>query len=68
MVRIVIQCTYWDPTNNKEILLIEGSCLSTETKPTNQIATGSTMIEVNTGDVYMFAEGGSGWVKLTTIS
>ena len=68
MLRITKQSSFFDQTNNKDIILIEGACLSTDTKPTNQIATGSTMTEVDTGDVYMFAEGGTGWVKMTTIS
>lgn len=68
MVRIVKRGSYYDAVNHKEIMLIEGACLAADTKPTNQIATGSTMTEVDTGNVYMFAEGGAGWVKLTTIS
>lgn len=68
MVRITKSTSFYDVQNHKNIMLIEGACLSTDTKPTNQIATGSTLVEVNTGDVYMFAEGGAGWVKLTTIS
>lgn len=41
--------------------------LSTDTKPTEGVATGSVFVEVNTGDVYMFNEegaSGSKWVKV----
>lgn len=42
---------------------IEGECLSTDTKPTTY-ANGSCLIEMDTGDVYMFNEASSTWVKL----
>lgn len=42
---------------------IEGECLSTDTKPT-KYANGSCLIEMDTGDVYMFNEASSTWVKL----
>ena len=39
--------------------------LSTDTKPTNNLITGSRFIEVDTGDEYMFAEGDSpAWYKV----
>ena len=37
------------------------SGLSTDTKPTSGIYQGSTFIEIDTGDVYMFD--GTQWVK-----
>ena len=40
--------------------------LSTDTKPTDGVATGAIFVEVNTGDVYFFNEEGaadSKWVK-----
>ena len=37
--------------------------LSTETKPTEGIATGSVFYEVNTGDEYMYNEASGTWVK-----
>lgn len=39
---------------------IEGSCMSTDTKPT-WCAVGSIMVEVDTGDVYFYS--GAAWVK-----
>ena len=46
---------------------IEYAGLSTDTKPVEEkIATGSTFLEVDTGDVYFFNEDaapGSEWVK-----
>ena len=38
-------------------------CLSTDTKPTEDVLTGSTACEVDTGDVYMFDEVSNTWVK-----
>ena len=39
--------------------------LSTEDKPTAGIVTGSEFLEVDTGDVYAFAEGDSpAWYKI----
>lgn len=49
--------------NNGDVL-IEAACLSTDTKPTTGIANGSSCIEMDTGDVYMFNEASSTWVKL----
>jgi hypothetical protein len=44
---------------------IEGFCLSTESKPTAGIITGSKMTEADTGDVYLFAEGDNpAWTKV----
>lgn len=36
---------------------IEAAGLSTDSKPTKGVATGSLFLEVDTGDVYAFAEG-----------
>ena len=47
---------------------IEAAGLSTESKPTKGIATGSLFLEVDTGDVYAFAEGGSpAWNKIAAL-
>lgn len=43
---------------------IEVSCLSTDTKPTEGIATGSIALEADTGDLYVFNEDASTWTKL----
>lgn len=44
---------------------IEGHCLSTDTKPTNGIANGSCLIEMDTKKVYFFDEEGSVWIAFT---
>ena len=44
---------------------IEGACLSTDSKPTDGIANGSLVIEMNTGKIFMFNEAGSAWVELS---
>lgn len=44
--------------------LIEAVCLSTDTKPTTGIANGSTIVEINTGKVYMFDEEGGEWDEI----
>lgn len=57
-------------TNNKtsyygnDKVLIEATCLSTDTKPTTGIANGSLCLEMDTGDIYAFNEAASTWVKL----
>lgn len=42
---------------------VEIECLSTDTKPTD-IANGSLILEMDTGDVYAFDEAGAQWLKL----
>ena len=61
---------YFD--NNKRAdgadkLLVEIACLSSDTKPTEGLATGSSAIEVDTGDFYLFDEAGSTWTMMCTI-
>jgi len=42
--------------------------LSSDTKPTtNDISTGSTFLEVNTGDVYAYDEAGTEWNKIASL-
>ena len=43
---------------------IEAACLSTDTKPTDSIANGSTCIEIDTGKIFMFDESGDAWTEL----
>lgn len=52
MIRVLVEKGY-DGTNK----YIEASGLSTDSKPTENIVTGSLFLEVDTGDVYAFAEG-----------
>lgn len=37
---------------------------STDTKPTTNLVNGSTFVEVDTGDLYLFNEATSSWVKV----
>jgi hypothetical protein len=47
---------------------IEAAGLSTDSKPTSNAATGSLFLEVDTGDVYAFAEGDSpAWNKIAEL-
>ena len=47
---------------------IEAAGLSLDSKPTANIVTGSLFLEVNTGDVYAFAEGDSpAWNKIAAL-
>ena len=66
MVRIVSTKQYRDSSG--EYQYIEAYGLSTDTKPeVENMCTGSTFIEVDTGSVYFFnEEGASGqeWVKV----
>lgn len=65
MVRIIKESAFTRDSSGKAISYIEGSCLSTDTKPKGFV-TGSIMTEVDTGDVYMYNEAaasGSEWVK-----
>ena len=41
--------------------IVEIACLSTDTKPTEGIVTGSLALEVDTGDVYAYDEVGETW-------
>lgn len=41
--------------------------LSTDTKPTEKISTGSLFLEVDTGDVFAFDEASSEWKKVCAL-
>jgi len=45
--------------------IIEIACLSTDTKPTTGVATGSIALEVNTGKIYAFDEVSGNWSELS---
>ena len=62
MVRITKVSTFFDRENNKQLQLVEGACESTDDKPKVDIATGSIMIEVDTGEVFFFSEKSNAWV------
>lgn len=46
-------------------LRIKGHCLSTDIKPTD-FANGSQLIEIDTGDIYLYNEEAGAWVKQGT--
>lgn len=63
MVRALVERTYAE-----DKIYVELACLSTDTKPTDGIVTGSLALEVDTGDVYAFAEGDSPtWNKIAAL-
>ena len=57
MVTILKQITYDGTVHDVR-------CLSTDTKPTEGIANGSTCIEIDTGKGYLFDKTGGQWIEL----
>lgn len=62
MVRLTKVSTFFDKATNTQLQLLEGACESTDDKPTAGIATGSIMIEVDTGEVFFFSEKTGTWI------
>jgi hypothetical protein len=62
MIRNTVENTFVDGKK-----YIEASGLSTDTKPTSGIITGSLFLEVNTGDVYAFDEEGGNWDQIASL-
>lgn len=60
MIRIIESTTYDDGKQHLEVAL-----LSTDSKPTESVATGSIAMEVNTGKMFVFDEVGSTWTELS---
>ena len=58
-IRIKQSTTYEDGKTD-----IEAVCLSTDAKPTDGIATGSIILEADTGDMYVYDETGETWTKM----
>lgn len=50
-----------------DIRYMEYAGLSTDTKPTEKISTGSLFLEVDTGDVFAFDEASSEWKKVCAL-
>ena len=50
-------------TNGK--LYGEGVCVAADEKPTENIANGSTLVEMDTGNIYMFDEAAGEWRDIT---
>ena len=48
--------------DGKQITYIEGECLSTDTKPTENIYNGSKIMEMDTATLYMFDAESSEWI------
>lgn len=62
MVRLLVDRQFDDDQH-----YIEAVGLSTDTKPENNIVTGSSFVEVNTGKAYLFdesADAGSRWKEV----
>jgi hypothetical protein len=59
MIRFTTQTNYFDGSR-----FVEGFCLSTDTKPTDNLATGSALVEVDTGDCYLYDEISKDWTKV----
>ena len=49
-------------TDNKT--LVEAACLSTDTKPTDDMCNGSLCLEMDTGDFYYFDGDSKAWNKI----
>ena len=63
MVRIIVDQPLVDGKR-----YIEAAGLSTDSKPTANVVTGSLYLEVDTGDVYAFAEGDSpAWTQIAAL-
>lgn len=63
MVRVIV-----DQVLNEGKRYIEAAGLSTDSKPTANVVTGSLFLEVDTGDVYAFAEGDSpAWNQIAAL-
>ena len=43
---------------------VEAAGLSTDSKPTGMLITGSLFLEADTGDVYVYDETGESWNKI----
>lgn len=67
MLRITKQKEVQNYPSLDAVAYIEGFCHSTDTKPTDRIATGSNIIEVDTGDVYFFDEETSAWSVMLSL-
>ena len=59
MIRVIVNQPFVEDKN-----YIEAAGLSTDTKPTGTIITGSLFMEADTGDVYVYEETGETWTKI----
>lgn len=51
----------WRTVNGELKCYATGSCLSTDTKPTENLINGSILMEMDTGKVYMLDEPAGEW-------
>lgn len=58
----MITFTKHHPTTERKAYK-EGFCLSTDTKPTEDLVNGSILVEIDTGKVFFFNEAGAVWVE-----
>ena len=62
MVRIIVSMPYANVNNRNKY--IEAAGLSTDTKPTDWIITGSLFFEVDTGKIFAFDEESAEWNEI----
>ena len=63
MIRKLVENAFTDGKKYVEI-----ACLSTDTKPTGGMVTGSLAMEVDTGDIYAYDETSTGtWTKIASL-
>lgn len=62
MVRILVHNGF-----DEEKDYIEAAGLSTDSKPSENIVTGSLFMEVDTGDIYAFDETGAAWNQIAAL-
>ena len=67
MVTYIEKRIYKMVSGNTLKYICEISCLSTDTKPTANIVTGSVALEVDTGDIYLYDEASTTWNKMCSI-
>ena len=54
MVTIIQHVVYDGSQSHQRIFIYDVRCKSTDTKPTTDITNGSTLIEVDTGNIFIF--------------
>ena len=66
MLRISYERLIQNPPNGN-VRYIEGSCHSTDSKPTEGIATGSLVLEVDTAKIYAYDETTQEWGEMVAL-
>lgn len=62
-----LEAVYDNDVKTGYVRIVEIACNSGDTKPTEGLANGSTCIEVDTGDIYLWDEEGEEWVKTISL-